>query len=232
MYNLLEYSDNYEDSTGSPYHFKRSEIATGNDNNAIITVGNSKPFTYRSSLVGDRVNNVELVVPFKYISNFFRALEMPLINCKIHLELEWDPDCLLCSNNAAAGNNVTFQITDTKLYVPIVTLSTKDTTHLINLLSERFKRSVFWNKYKIERLTVAANANNDCRALLDAYFQGVNRLFVLVFNSAAGNPRLVNREGYRKYYLPRVDIKKYNVLIDGKNFYDQAINSQIKNTMK
>ena len=134
---------------------------------------------------------------------------MLLINCKIRLELECDPNCLLCSNNAAAGNNLTFQITDTKLYVPIVSLSTKDTTHLTNLLSEGFKRSVFWNKYKIERHTVAANANNHWRALLDASFQSVNILFVLAFNAAAGNSGLVNREGYRKYYLPRVDIKQY-----------------------
>ena len=114
------------------------------------------------------------------------------------------------------------------MYVPIVTLSTKDTTHLTNLLSEGFKPSVFWNKYKIERHTVAANANNHWRALLDASFQGLNRLFVLAFNIAAGDAGLGNREGYRKCFLPRVDIKKYNVLIDGRNFYDQAINSQIK----
>ena len=99
MYNLLEYSDNYEDSTGSLYHFKKSEITTKNDNNADVTVANSKPFAYRPSLVSDVVNNVELVVPLKYIINFFRSLEMPLINCKIHLELEWDPNCLLCSDD-------------------------------------------------------------------------------------------------------------------------------------
>ena len=199
MYNFLEYSDNYEDSTGSFYHFKRSEITTGNDNNADVTVDNSKPFAYRASLVGDAVNNVELVVPLKYISNFFRSLEMPLINCKIHLELEWDPNCLLCNNDAAGNNNVTFQITDTKLYVPIVNLSTKDTTHLTNLLSEGFKRSVFWNEYKVRRYTIAANVNNHWRALLDASFEGVNRLFVLAFNVTAVDTGLVNRESYRKY---------------------------------
>ena len=228
MYNLLEYSDNYEDSTGSLYHFKRSEITTGDSNNADITVANSKPFAYRAGFVGDVVNNVELVEPLKYKSNFFRSLEMPLINCKIHLELEWDRNCFLCSDDGAGNNSVTFQITDTKLYAPIITLSTKDTTHLTNLLSEGFKRSIFWNKYKIERHTVDANNNNHWRALLDASFQGVNRLFVLAFNVTAGDAGLVSREVYRKYYLPRVDIKKYNVLIDGRNFYDQAINSQIK----
>ena len=79
----------------------------------------------------------ELVVPLKYISNFFRLFEMPLINCKIHLELEWDPNCLLCSDDATAGNNVTFQITDTKLYVPVVILSTKYTTHLTKVIERR-----------------------------------------------------------------------------------------------
>ena len=229
MYNLLKYSDNYEDSTRSLYHFKGSEITTGDNNNAEITVANSKPFAYRASLVGNAINNVELVVPLKYISNFFRSLEMPLINCKIHLELEWDTNCLSCSDYAGGNNNVTFQITDTKLCLSIVSLSTKDTTHLINLLSEGFKRSVFWNKYKVKQYTVAANANNHWRALLDASFEGVNRLFVLAFNVTAGDAGLVNRESFnRKYYLPRVDIKKYNVLIDGRNFYDQAINSQIR----
>ena len=160
MYNLLEYSDNYEDSTGSLYHFKRSEITTGNNSNTDVTVDNSKPFAYRASLVGNAINNVELVVPLKYISNFFRSLEMSLINCKIHLELEWDPNCLLCSDDAAGNNDVTFEITDTKLHVPIVPLSTKDTTHLTDLLSEGFKRSAFWHKYKIKKYTVAANANN------------------------------------------------------------------------
>ena len=218
MYNFLEYSDNYEDSTGSLYHFKGSEITTGNDNNADVTVANSKPFAYRASLVGDVVNGVGLVAPLKYIRNFFRSLEMSLINCKIHLELEWDPNCLLCSDNAAGNNNVTCQITDANLYVPIVTLSTKDTTHLTNLLSKGFKRSVFCNKYKIKRRAFAVNANNHWCALLDSSFQGVNRLFVFAFNVTAGDAGLVNREGYREYFLPGVDIKKYNALIDGKTF--------------
>ena len=95
-------------------------------------------------------------------------------------------------------------------------------------MSEGFQRSVFWNECKVKRHTVAAYANNHWRALLDASFEVVNRLFVLAFNVTAGDAGLVNKEGYRKYYLPRVDIKKYNVLIDGRNFYDQAINSQLR----
>ena len=156
MYNLLEYSDNYEDSTGSFYHFKRSEITTGNDNNADATVDNSKSVAYRASLVGDAVNNVELVVRLKYIGNF------------------------LIFNDAAGNNNVTFQITNTKLYVSIVRLLTKDTTHLTNLLSEGFKRSVFWNEYKVKICIVAANANNNWHALLDVLLRVlIDYLFLL-----------------------------------------------------
>ena len=88
MYNLIEYSDNYEDSTGSLHHFKRDEITTGNNANVGIA-NNSTSFTYRANLIGNNVNNVKLVVPLKYLSNFFRSLEMLLINCKINLELKW-----------------------------------------------------------------------------------------------------------------------------------------------
>ena len=228
MHNLLEYSDNYEDSTGSLYHFKRSEITTGNDANANITAKNSTPFTFRASLVGNNVNNVQLAVPLKYLSNFSRSLEMPLINCKIHLELTWVSSCLLCSNNTGNANvNVTFEITDTKLYVPIATLSTKDTNYLTTQLSEGFKRSVYWNEYTTKREPHNADDVDFTRIKLDLSFQGVNRLFVLAFNSTDGN-NLVQRESYRTYYLPRVDLTKYNVLIGGRNFYDQPINSQIR----
>ena len=90
MYNLIDYSDDYEESSGSLlYHFKRDEITTGNDANSDIDANNSKPFTYRANLIGNNTNNVKLVVPLKYLSNFFRSLEVPLINCKISLELRW-----------------------------------------------------------------------------------------------------------------------------------------------
>ena len=90
---------------------------------------------YKSKLIsgtGDNnVNNVKLVVPLKYISNFFRSLEMPLVNCKIDLELTWNKDCMISSVDAAAGQVVSFMITNTKFYVPIVTLSTKDNNKTI-----------------------------------------------------------------------------------------------------
>ena len=92
-------------------------------------------------------------MPLKYLSNFFRSLEMPLINCKIHLELNWNNDCVMYgADTYAAGDNAndretTFKITSKKLYVPVVTLSTKDNGNLTKQLDEGFKRSVYWNEY-------------------------------------------------------------------------------------
>ena len=124
MHNLLEYSDNYQNSTGSLYQFKRDEPPDDNaniGNNTTSLVHKSKLFEGTDN---NNVNNVKLVVPLKYVSNFFRSLEMPLVNCKIDLELTWHKDCMISSVNAAANQVVSFMITDTKLYVPIVTLST------------------------------------------------------------------------------------------------------------
>ena len=218
MYNLLEYSDSYEDTTGSLYQFKRDELP---DNNNVVTA-NTASLKYKS-IDGD--NNVKLVVPLKYISNFFRSLEMPLVNCKVDLELTWTKDCVICSNNAAAGNVVSFKITDTKFYVPIVTLSTRDNSNFTKQLNEGIKRTVHWNEYKAIDDSTAITAADPYTKSLDSSFQGVNRLFVLGFANANDQPK---REGYRYYYLPRVDITKHNVLIDGRNFYDQPINDKIR----
>ena len=155
MYNLIEYSDNYSDTSGSLWQFKRDEII-GNIN---LTNNNSSSFKYKSNLTGNtdadgangKKEGVKIVVPLKYLSNFWRSLEMPLINCKVELSLKWIENCIL-TINPDANNNInkaTFTITDAKLYVPIVTLSSKDTTKLSKLLTEGFKRSVYWNEYKV-----------------------------------------------------------------------------------
>ena len=123
------------------------------------------------------------------------------------------------------------------MYVPIVTLSNKDNVNLTKRLDEGFKRPVYWNEYKSKIEIKEANNDNITRFFLDASFQGVNRLFVLAFNdttqNVAGNPinntaNRVQRDSCRKYFLPRVDITNYNVLINDRNFYDQPINNQIK----
>ena len=117
-----------------------------------MTIDNSQSFRYKVVLVGKTgyvnpnsfVKNTKLVVPLKYLSKFWRSLEMPLINCKVHLELNWIEDCILSS----AGDSAKFEITDAKLHVPIVTLSTKDSANLTKQLSKGFKRSIHWNSYE------------------------------------------------------------------------------------
>ena len=202
MYNLIGYSDNYSDTSGSLWNFKRDEIE-GDDN---LTIDNAPSFKYKANLNGNtkingRKNGIKIAIPLKYLSNFWRLLEMSLINYKVELSLKWLENCILSSEGTAA----TFTITDTKLYVPIVTLKTEDNTKLSKLLSKGFKRSICWNKYKI----FFKNYNNEyIRERLDASFQGVNRLFVLAY--ACGD-NITNENSYRKYCLPRFKIKNYNI---------------------
>ena len=137
MYNLIEYSDNYSDTSGSLWQFKRDEIEGDVDLtvNAQHIPNNSSSFKYKSSFITNR-NGVKIAVPLKYLSNFWRSLEMPLINCNIELSLEWYAKCVLIIGNVTAA---TFAITDTKLYAPVVTLKTKDNAKLSKLLNEGFK---------------------------------------------------------------------------------------------
>ena len=167
-----------------------------NDGNPLnVVLDNSTSFKYKVSLLGkaddaddnDRsLKNIKLAVPLKYSSNFFRSLEMPLINCKIHLELNWNNNFVMYgADTYAAGDNdnnteATFQITSTKLYVPVVTLSTKDNENLTKQLDEGFKRSVYWNEYQSKMETKTADDINVIRFPLDASFRGVNRLFFLL----------------------------------------------------
>ena len=185
MYNLLEYSDNYQDSTGSLYQFKRDEPPDDNANVA----NNTSSLVYKSKLISgtddNNVNNVKLVVPLKYVSNFFRSLEMPLVNCKIDLKLTWHKDCMISSVDPAAGQVVSFMITNTKLYVPVVTLSTKDNNNLKKQLNEGFKRTIYWNQYVSKPFPETPHKKTGItRFALDAAFQGVNRFFVLVFEDS------------------------------------------------
>ena len=242
--NLIEYSDNYADFSGSPHQFKRDESPMNDAENLLnVALDNSTSFQYKASLLGKvtdadgndiSLKNTKIVVPLKYLSNFLRPLEMLLNNCKIHLELNWNNDCVMYGTNTFAGgdnaNNreTTFQLTSTKLYVPVVTLSTKGNVNLTKQLNEGFKRSVYWNEYKSKIETTAAGNNNVTRFPLDASFQGVNRLFVLAFDKTENGNKKFKRDSHRKYFLPRVNITNYNVLIDGRNFYDQPINDQIK----
>ena len=229
MYNLIEYSDNNQDSSATLYQYKRDEPP---NDNADLTADNSTPFKYKVNLLGNiddadpddaRVGrlNVKIVVPLKYLSNFFRSLEMPLINCKIKLNLTWKTECVL----STADDDAVFIINDTKLYVPVITLSKEDNKNFIEQQNKGFQRSIYWNEYKTKEKDEDGNANATKYINLDPSCQGVNRLFLMAYDRAAGE---TTRNGQRKYYLPRIDLKKYNVIIDGKNFYDNPIESDIE----
>ena len=149
--------------------------------------------------------------------------------------LEWIENCVLTTaaigvdNNATGADSATFKITDAKLYVPIVTLSIEDNAKLSKLLSEGFRRSVYWNKYKVtDNIVVSLNAAKEekyVRERLDASFEGVKRLFVLAYDNRGVDDQ-VSVDSFKKHFLPRVKIE--NIKIDGRNFYDQLINDSIK----
>ena len=192
MYNSIEYSDNYSDTSGSLWQFKRDEI--GGDDDLTVDaqhISNNLPsFKYKSSFITDR-NGVKTAVPLKYLSNFWRSLETPLINWKVELSLTWYENCIL----SRAGTAATFAITDAKLYVPVVTLKTEDNVKLSKLLNEGFKRLVYWNKYKI---ILKGYDNEYIRERLDASFQGINRLFVLAY---AHGDNVTNENSYKNIFF-------------------------------
>ena len=224
MYNLIEYSDNYQDLSATLYQYKRDEPPEANAIND-LTTNTSSSFKYKVKLLGNPVldgniakRSVKVVVPLKYLSNLFRSLEMPLINCKIKLNLTWKKKCVLSTD---AGDAV-FIINDTEMYVPVVTLSKEDNKDLIEQQNKGFQRSIYWNEYKTKEINENADANVFKYINLDPSFQGVHRFFVMAYIRVDGQP---TRNGQRKYYLPRIDLEKYNVIIDGRNFYDNPIES-------
>ena len=169
MYNLLEYSKNYRKTTGSLWNHYR-------DGPIDLLSSGSKSFKYKTSITGntynvdageagydaDKVgkNETEITVPLKHLINFCRTLNIPLINCEIELILTWSQNCALADMAArAAGNNndppaigaptgLEFQITDTKLHIPVVTLSKENDKRILEQLKSGFKRTVKWNKYR------------------------------------------------------------------------------------
>ena len=159
----------------------------------------------------DGTKNFEIMVPLKYLSNFWRTSEMPLINCEINFILTWSTNCVIVSTNVT-NQNATFEITDTKLYVPVVTLSTQDNSKLLQQLKSGFKRIISWNKYlsKPELLAQTPNLNH----LVEPNFQVVNRLFTLAFKNDT------QRTSAKGYYLPKVKLKDYNIVINGENLFD------------
>ena len=164
MYNLLEYGKNYKKATGSLWNYYRDEPSDP-------LSSNSESFKYKTSITGNtynigadeegydenkvRKNETEVVIPLKYLSNFLKSLNIPLINCKVELILTWSKNYVLVdiSERDAQGNNAAiiaptgleFKITDTKLYVPVVSLSKENDIKLLERLKSGFKKN-----YKME----------------------------------------------------------------------------------
>ena len=171
MYNLLEYSKNYRKTTGSLYNYYRDELSDNNFDN--IKVVDSNTFKYKNKIIGNTYNvnagadgydvnkngtqEVELTIPLKYLGNFWRTLNIPLISCEVSLELKWDKNCVITSleqrvigggNRDNAPTRATLAKNDCKLYVPTVTLSKDYEIKLLTNLKSGFKREIIWNKYR------------------------------------------------------------------------------------
>ena len=235
MYNLLEYSKNYEKTSGSLFNYYRdepSEAEIANDNGAInISIRNSESFDYKTKIVGTLADNVlekevTIAIPLKYLGNFWRSLDIPLINCEITLILSWYKECVLVGRAfrgppAAAANRINsptsakFEITDCNLYVPVFTLSAENDNKLLKQLKSGFRITEKWNKYMSQMSN--KNKNNNLNYLIDPTFSNVNRLFVLSFENED------DRTSYYKYYMSSVEIKDYNVLIDGNAFFELPV---------
>ena len=242
LYNILEYSNNYADTTPSLYQYKRPEPSRRDgDTLDNLSADTSSSFKYQSGLVQQQLTtpnsgdvgpnidpnfniahkiwkNIKILVPLKYISNFFRNLQLPLINTKICAELNWTKYSVLCNQN----QNSIFQITKTEMYTPVVTLNTENNNKLSRLVSEGFERTVVWNECK------SKNRNNNFkRTTLDTSFQGISRLFVSDYETDDIERNTEGQNSRNRYYLPRAEIKDHDVLTDGRNFYDQNVNANI-----
>ena len=185
MYSLIEYSGNYSKASGCLWRYYRDEPIL-NANSVIADFptddNSSASFKFETKKVGkvrnDGTENINIMVPFKYLSQYWRAFEMWLINCKINF-------IVTCSANwftihAPVNNQVpTFATTDPKLYVPVVTLSSQNNEKLLQQLKSRFKRTINWNKDQSKVIVQEQNRYLDW--FVDPIFQRVNRLFVLSF---------------------------------------------------
>ena len=249
MYNLLECSKNYRKTTGSLWNYYRDEPS-----NPLSS--DSESFKYKTSIQGNTYNvgageegydankvgknETEVVIPLKYLSNFWRSLNIPLINWEVELILTWSKNCVLADMTVDAAadpaivapSGAKFKITDTKLYVPVVTLSKENDTKLLEQLKSGFKRTIKWNKYR-SQMTIQPQ-NNNFNYLTNPTFTNVNRLFVLPFQRIAGenNTKKDYRNSFSDYYVPNTRTKDFNVLIDGEGFFDLPVKMIKKLTKK
>ena len=239
MYNLLEYSKNYRKTIGSLCNYYRDKLSDDADDNNFdnVKVINSNTFKYKNKITGNTYNvnagaqgydvnkngtqEVELAIPLKYLGNFWRALNISLLSCEVSLELKWDKNCVRDiggGNRDNAPTGATLAINDCKLYVPEVTFSKDDEIKLLTNLESGFKREIIWNKYRSQMTTEAIN--NNLNILIDPTFTNVNRLFVLAYQNAD------DRQSFSQFYLPKVLVKDFNVIIDKLAFFDLPIKTE------
>ena len=222
-------------TTGRLWNYYRDELS-----NPLSS--NSESFKYKTYIVGktpennDSLTNVKLVISLKYLSNFWKSLNIPLINCEVELILTWSKNCVLVdmTERDAEGDNpaivaptgLEFKITDTKLYVPVVSLSKENDIKLLEQLKSRFKRTIKWNKYR-SQMTIQLQ-NNNLNYLIDPTFTDVHRLFVLPFQRTAGQNNTTKdyRDSFSHYCVPNIRIKDFNVLIGGKSFFDLLVKNE------
>ena len=249
MYNLLEYSKNYRKTIGSLYNYYRDELSDDNIPTNVfnnIRVVNSNTFKYKNKIIGNTYDvdagadgydvnknvtqTTELAIPLKYLGNFWRALNVSLISCEVSLELKWHKNCIITSlerraidendlpNRDGAPTGATLDINNCKLYIPVVTLSQDDEIKLLTNLKSGFTREIIWNKYRSQMSTEAANSN--LNILIDPTFTNVNRLFVLAYQNAD------DRQSFSQFYLPKVMVKDFNVIIDKLAFFDLPVKTE------
>ena len=256
MNNLLEYSKNYRKTIGSLYNYYRDELNDDANLNSFANnnVVSSNSFQYRNKIIGNTYNvdstivpaaagarvanpnydasnsgekNVELSIPLKYLDNFWRALNMPLISCEVSLELKWNKNCVITSQqigvnldggNTGAPTDATPAINDCKFYITVVTLSKDDEIKLLTDLKSGFTREIEWNKDRSQMTTEAVN--NNLNILVDPTFTNVNRLFVLAYQNAD------DRQSFSQFYSPKGMVKDYNIIIDKLAFFDLPIKTE------
>ena len=242
MYNLLEYSKNYRKTTVSLWNYYRDEpSSTIGANNITHSVFNSESFDYKASFMENGVtqnnlskNDVKVVVPLKHLNNFWRHLNIPLINCEVELILTWFKNCVLIDKSTTEGNyganpvvseiynpeSATFKIKDVKLFVPVVTLSKENDIKLLEQLKTGFKKTIKWNTYRSQ---MSIQPNNNLNYLIDPTFTSVNRLFVFSFPR---NNNTDSRYSFSNYYVPKVKVNDFNVLIEGKGFFNLPVKNE------
>ena len=253
VFNLLYCSKNFRKTTGSFWNYYPDDQSTyyvGNDERTktFYTMKNSESFDYKTKLVGNlpagnnpELEDIKIVVPLKNLSRFIFNLNFSMINTEIELILKWSQNCVLTervireqkdatqnpAQDAVVGINtpsdLKFNITDRKLYVPIVTLQEKIENKLFKGLKTGIDIDFEWPIFRTQ--IINQPATNNLNVLTDSTFNNVDRLFVLAF------PHEKDRRSFSIDYIQSIEIKYYNVLIDLQPFYDIAIKNK-KQTYK